>query len=177
MADFNLAVEKTLSVEGVFSDHPKDTGGKTKYGITERRFRQALALGVVRGVERIEDLTVQQARDIYYHFEWVTMRLDHVLDQEIAEEIFDTAVNCGVGIAARILQETLRVYDRGIVVDGVVGPVTIGTVNRLSRTKHRRAILKTLNILQGYRYFRLATDNPDQYFWSFDGWVNNRVKL
>lgn len=177
MADFNLAVKKVLEKEGVFSNHPKDTGGKTKYGITERRFRQALALGVIQGVERIEDLTIAQAMEIYRRFEWATLWLDQVDDQEIAEEVFDTAVNCGMGIASRILQETLRVYDRGIVVDGVVGPVTIGTVNRLSRTRHRNAVLKTLNILQGYRYFRLATDNPDQYLWAYDGWVNNRVKL
>lgn len=177
MADFNLAVKKVLEKEGVFSNHPKDTGGKTKYGITERRFRQALALGVIQGVERIEDLTIAQAMEIYRRFEWATLWLDQVDDQEIAEEVFDTAVNCGMGIASRILQAALRVYDRKVLVDGVVGPMTILAVNLMSRTKHRTALLRTLNILQGHRYFSLAMEDPDQYLWAYDGWVNNRVKL
>ena len=55
MADFQIAVHKTLVHEGGFVDNKNDSGGQTKYGIT-----QADLPGV-----SIKDITLEQAVAYY----------------------------------------------------------------------------------------------------------------
>lgn len=39
MTPFEEALKHTLGIEGEYSDHPSDSGGKTRYGITEAKAR------------------------------------------------------------------------------------------------------------------------------------------
>ena len=59
MSRFDRCVNKVIELEGGYSDHSCDRGGKTKYGITQRTAREHGYTGDMR------DLTLEEAKDIY----------------------------------------------------------------------------------------------------------------
>jgi len=87
-----------------------DTGGLTKYGVSQRSFP---------GVD-IENLTLDDAQRIYLTHYWKPIR-GNALPPAVALVLFDAAVNMGVGTAVRLLQTVLR----NVTVDGVMGPETV----------------------------------------------------
>ena len=79
--------------EGVFSDDSFDPGGKTKYGISDAG--DGTIDGLVDGNIKVEELTLEQALQIYYDRYWLAVGADtQPLDWAVA--MFDAAVNCGV---------------------------------------------------------------------------------
>ncbi len=117
MADFDSAIVKTLAREGGarYTETPGDSGGATKYGISKRAYPQL----------DIRNITEQQARDIYRADYWNAVQGDAIRSQEVAENIFDTAVNMGTGRAVRITQMVLGLSP----VDGNLGPATLAAIN------------------------------------------------
>ena len=160
--NFERAVRETLYLEGVFSDDSQDPGGKTKYGITEgtwRAFRQDRDLSLPKEVEGI---TVSQATDVYYYDFWCKLGLDKMFDKYVAAEVFDSAVNCGPGTGAKMLQRAINYcrregWDR-IAVDGQIGPQTRLAVDRLVSAGHRLPLLEACNGEQ-YIHYR-GLDKP-----------------
>lgn len=164
MADIKKALTKLFGVEGGFQKDPDDngnwTGGKagvgrlvgTKYGICAASYPD----------EDIPNLTLDRAAAIYERDFWSPLRLSDVQNQTIATEIFDTAVNCGVGTAARIVQSAVNLTnypEPDIAIDGKIGPATIGAVNG---HKSPKAFYKALNGFQFVRYTEIVKANPKQ---------------
>lgn len=167
---FLYACKKSLQDEGVFSNHKSDRGGKTKYGITEKLFLEALRRGIISGVERIEDLTVAQATTIYFEIFWKPMRLEEVQDRIIAAEIFDTGINTGPGIGVQIAQKSVN-YLAGpmLKVDGAMGPVTLAAINKWA-ARDAEALFKALNGFQFIHYEAMVRTIPDQLDFA-RGWM------
>jgi lysozyme family protein len=125
--DFDRAFKYVVGQEGVFSKDPDDrgnwTGGEkgvgllkgTKYGISAKAYPEL----------DIENLTLAQARDIYFKDYWTKAHCP-LWVAPLAFVMFDAAVNQGVERAVRCLQRAAGVND-----DGVVGPHTLGAVRRL----------------------------------------------
>lgn len=152
MADIKPALIKLFGVEGGYVNDPDDAGGETKYGISKRSYPTL----------DIKGLTLDQAAVIYERDFWAPLRLSEIINQTIAEEVFDTAVNCGVGTAARILQEAVNLTNYpapDITVDCHPGPVTIAAVNN---HKSPKALYKALNGLQFIHYMQIVRNNPKQ---------------
>lgn len=152
MADIKPALIKLFGVEGGYVNDPDDAGGETKYGISKRSYPDT----------DIKALTLEQAGDIYLRDFWNPLRLSEIANQTIAEEVFDTAVNCGVGTAGRILQEAVNLTNypaQDIVVDCHPGPATLAAVNG---HKSPRALYKALNGLQFVHYMEIVKNNPKQ---------------
>jgi lysozyme family protein len=93
-----------------------DKGGLTKYGISQTAHP---------GID-IASLTEEQAMDIYAKEYWVPSHCTD-LKPELQYIHFDTAVNCGVGEAIKILQRAAGVKD-----DGIIGPLTIQAARYIS---------------------------------------------
>lgn len=161
MAEFYKAFHHTIGIEGGYVDDPLDPGGETNFGISKRSYPDV----------DIAALTPKAAGEIYRRDYWDKLSLDHIDNQVIATELFDTAVNCGVGTSGRFLQEAINLINGGIVpdlvVDGVVGPKTIAATNL---RRHPQALLKTLNGLQFVRYYEIVKQKPSQKKW-FCGWL------
>jgi len=158
MDAFDYAFNKTLGLEGDFSDTPGDRGGRTKYGITEKTFRYALEQGTISGVSDIKDLTTAQAKAIYKVLYWFPLRLQDVKDISIAAEIFDTAVNSGTGKAALIVQLALDYLGETLDIDGDLGPVTLGLINKWA-LKDPRALMVSLNGIQFIHFCAIVDQN------------------
>ncbi|SDM21409.1 glycoside hydrolase family 108 protein [Halarsenatibacter silvermanii] len=160
---FNEAIEIVLKHEGGFSDHPNDTGGATRYGITERVARGAGYEGDMK------ELPLDTAKDIYRQNYWDRMRLDEIEDGRLRLLLMDTGVNMGVGTAGRILQRAHNLLSEGqITVDGAIGPITLEHINQINR---RDNLLYTVEILRGYRYLEIVKNNGSQRVF-IHGWFN-----
>ena len=172
------ALDHVIGVEGGFADDPADSGGATRYGITEATARMHGYQGPMRRLPRAT------AEAIYVSHWWDAMRLDDVARAcpLTAAELFESGVNCGISAAARWLQVALNALNDGgrrwpdIAEDGLVGAGTIAAVNAWARhTAAADELLATmLNVQQGAHYLALARRREkDERF--VRGWFANRV--
>lgn len=114
MTTFDKAFDRLIPHEGGHVNHPTDPGGETKYGISKRSYPHL----------DIAALTLVEARAIYQRDYWDRAQCDK-LPPGVAFDVFDAAVNSGIGQAIRFLQRAVGVAD-----DGVVGPMTLAAVRR-----------------------------------------------
>lgn len=132
MTHFERAIEIVLQSEGRYSNDPRDPGGETNYGISDRRDGKIDGLvdvtGNGAGDVPVADLTREQAIVIYKREYWDKLRLDE-MPWPINLYVFDTAVNQGLSVAPRILQKAL-----GVPQDGVLGRVTMSALERANTT-------------------------------------------
>ena len=111
--NFEKAFEKLLGHEGDFVDHPRDPGGATRYGITQRVARAHGYQGDMR------ELPVSEARRIARIAYWDAVRADEVPDA-VRFDLFDAAYHSGPVQAVRWLQRAAGADD-----DGKLGPKTL----------------------------------------------------
>ena len=178
---FDICFARVLGLEGDFSDDPSDSGGATRYGITEHVARSNGYTGDMR------ELPLETAKKIYRREYWDRLSLDAValLSSRIAEELFDTAVNCGQGVAGQWLQRSLNVLNRqgkdypDLLVDGDIGKRTVEALGAYLGHRGQRGelvLLRALNALQGAHYIGLAEKRQkDERF--VNGWFLNRVVI
>jgi len=121
--NFDQAFEALIGHEGNYINHVSDPGGETKYGISKRSYPSL----------DIRGLTLAEAKAIYRRDFWDRAQLDK-LHPDLAFDIFDGAVNSGIGQSIRWLQRAIGVAD-----DGVVGPLTLAQINREQDTSAIRA--------------------------------------
>lgn len=111
---FDSYFERLIGHEGGYVNNPKDPGGETRFGISKRSYPHL----------DIKNLTLAEAKAIYRRDYWDRMHGDR-LPAGLAFDVFDTAVNSGIGQSIRFLQRAVGVAD-----DGVIGPLTLGAVQR-----------------------------------------------
>lgn len=114
--EFDAAFHKLLGHEGGFVDHPRDPGGATNWGVTERVARSNGYTGPMR------ELPVGFAKEIYHRQYWEPIRAED-LPPELRYAVFDAAVNSGNEQAVRWLQRAV-----GVLADGRVGAQTLAAV-------------------------------------------------
>ena len=154
--DFEAIIPAILNWEGgaKLVEHPRDPGGKTKYGISERFNGERIkALNTT-----ISKLTEAQAREIYYRDYWLESEADTIHDQGLALIHFDAAVNHGVGAAKQMLA-ALPSKPRDFAGDGL-----------------NKALFNELSLhYLGQRQARYASDKNADVF--LEGWVNRLTRL
>lgn len=138
---FGVAFERLIGHEGGYVNHPNDPGGETNWGITKRT---ALGSGYTGSMR---ELTREQAKAIYKTEYWGRARCDEY-DGAIAFQLFDAAVNHGIGNAIRFLQRASGVAD-----DGIMGPVTMAAIEAMTVTD----VLMRFNAARLRFYTNLST--------------------
>ncbi len=128
MADtrFEICLVEVLRHEGGYVDHPADPGGATNMGITRKTLARWRNVSPWWGLPKseVQKLTRTEAGRIYRASYWNQCRAGD-MPPGIDLALFDYAVNSGPDRAIRALQSVL-----GVVVDGRVGPLTIGAAAR-----------------------------------------------
>jgi len=173
-----LIIDQIIHIEGGYVDNPSDSGGRTKYGITEATAREWGYTGDIR------DLPHQTAFDIYENRYWSSLRADEIenLSPLIADEIVDTGVNMGINRAGKFLQRALNVFNNqgalypDLEVDGRVGSKTVETLRLYLNVRNENVLLKALNSLQGAFYVELSERREKDETFIY-GWFKNRVKI
>ena len=112
MHTFPDCISHVLAAEGGLVNDPKDPGGVTKFGISQRSY-PAL---------NIRALSLDDAKAIYQRDYWAPIQGEH-LPAGLDLLVLDHAVNAGPARAIRLLQHLV-----GVPEDGVMGPVTLAGV-------------------------------------------------
>lgn len=181
MADFEKAFNRTMVYEtgnscGYCAD-TDDPGGETFYGISRRNepawegwiiideykmnFPDDFAIRLKAAAELI-----RKVKDLYFRNYWRKTGCDKIADDDLACEIFDTAVNMGTKTAIKFLQTALNVLNRqgtlypDIEEDGIFGGDTISSLEKYYEDSGAAPLLiKIINVLQGARYIDIMRSN------------------
>lgn len=153
MGDFHKAIQFVLANEGGFSNDPDDSGGETKYGISQRSYPDW----------DIPNLTKEDAIAIYRQDFWAPYQ---DFEDRLATKVFDLAVNLGHRRAVKILQRALRCLGAKLDDDGVLGPVT----KRAVRAANLDLLLPAVRSEAAGVYRNLAATNAKQQKF-LKGWL------
>jgi lysozyme family protein len=190
MADFEKAYKITMKHEGKYSNHPNDTGGETYMGIARNHHRNWPGWLIVdesksvsqfpRNLESNNKLTTL-VKGFYKKNYWDPIWGDRLPDQNIANKVFDIAVNMGIRTSVRFLQASLNLLNRNqrnyndISEDGVFGNNTLAAVNDCLYLNDTNYLSKLISLHQGSHYINIMKNNPTQQVFA-RGWLN-RVEL
>jgi len=165
------ALKFTLGEEGGYVNHPLDPGGATNFGITQSTLNSWCAAHEGWGYPRdVKDLTLNQATAIYRAYYWRGGEIADlaITDPAISIKLFDIGVNCGLTMAAKILQRAVNSIPGAQVlsVDGRLGAQTLGAANAQDPDVLMDAICKA----QADHYNAIVTNNPSQAVF-IKGWL------
>lgn len=120
-ANFKKSLKPVLVWEGGYVNHPRDPGGPTNKGVTQRVY-DAYRSNHGKPKQSVQAITNAEVEAIYKKQYWDAVRGDDLpLGVDLA--VFDYAVNSGVGRAARALQKVV-----GVQQDGQIGALTLEQV-------------------------------------------------
>lgn len=190
MAIFFPALRRTLINEGVqfgdaglpipgktgFHNDATDRGGLTNYGLILDDLKEAGYSG------SLETIPYETVAAIYKTLYWDKMRGDEWSSQRVANEVFDTMVNCGPKTAIRFLQAALNTFNRNqarwpdILEDGVWGSGTSAALVACLALANdmEDVLLKDLEHRQGGYYAAICRKDPTQEA-NYLGWIRNRT--
>jgi lysozyme family protein len=169
MADFNQAFVASPGVRSGYASDPVD--GEIYCGI-ERLFHPAWegwpivdALRFAASDENELKSTLEQNRKLmekvrgfFKQAYWDRFQGDRISDQQVAEELLESAVELGVRRAVIGLQKVLNTLNPGgafrgrVVEDGRLGPVTLSALESLIEIEGASYLLKAMKILQALHY-------------------------
>lgn len=142
MADFKIAHKITADCEGGYVNDPKDAGGETIFGIARNMWKDLPLWQIMDkhkaqcdvstkdGRKKLESLCLAdesfvEQKDAFYKSQfWDKVKGDEITDQNVANNIYDFAVNAGTKQAVKSLQRTLGITD-----DGAFGSGTLAACN------------------------------------------------
>lgn len=143
---FAHALSHVLIHEGGYVNHPRDPGGATNKGVTQRvyddwRRKQG------KSPRSVRDIEASEIGAIYRREYWDKVRGDD-LPAGVDYAVFDFAVNSGVSRATKYLQAVV-----GVAQDGVIGPATLAAVAASPRHVVEAIMDKRVAFLKGLETF------------------------
>lgn len=161
MADFHPAFDKTVRRWEAFklTDHPGDYGRQTYAGISRRFWPGWAGWEVLDAGKPVPEASV---RVFYRETFWDAIEGDELQHQDVAEIIFDWAVNAGIQRAVRTTMNVLGLPP---------GLGILGALRELNNLHSPRLFVCEYALRRiAYRAERVATD-PSQLQW-LRGWIN-----
>lgn len=196
MADFTVAYGPLKQHEGGWCNDKADRGGETYAGIARNFFPDWAGWKLVDKAKKhasfkqgaskfsaylatMDDLTALVLT--WYRKEWWDRLGLEALPQELANEIFEQAVNLGKGGAGKKVQTICNAfnYDKktgsalfpDLVIDGAIGPKTLNALATLLRRRAKEGeLVHALNCMQGAHYLELAAKKASQRVFT-TGWM------
>lgn len=167
MAVFDLAYQHTARNEGGYANNPKDKGGETYAGISRKNWPNWGGWRFIDGIKQqhgttadiinkyagASEIVQSLVKEFYKTNFWYPLGLSMVNDQQLANNVYDFAVNAGVTTSAKRLQRAAGVRD-----DGIIGNQTLRAVNALPANH----VYDTFNGLRKAYYDNIIAKNPSQ---------------
>lgn len=188
MTKFEAAYNKVMIDEGGYVFDKDDPGGETYKGISRVHNPNWDGWKIIDGYKSRYDFPncleadqdLQYLVKFYFKKKYFDPYLGDQLDEAIAEEMFDQAVNLGVQKAIEHLQRSLNILNRNqrdyedIKVDGIFGQNTLKAYLKCVSVRGAKLLFNVLNIYQGKRYIELM--EASQVKEKFLGWFN-RIEI
>ncbi len=160
MADFEIALSRTLQFEGGYANIPNDSGGETYRGVARNSHPSWKGWPIIDAAKKQSDFPksleanplLQSLIAEFYRTEfWDKILAGEIYSQAIANELFDAAVNHGIPPAVTLLQQSMNYLTAPpllfLNVDGVIGPASIGAVNRWLKESSLEYLVATNSLL------------------------------
>ena len=154
---FDEIIEIVLEHEGGYVNDPDDPGGETNFGIAKRSHPDV----------DIANLTKEDAKEIYKEVYWDKNKVEKVPEQ-LRHIYFDMCVNMGRSRAGRIVQRAANNKGHDLLVDGVLGPITLDKISNVELERVRAFRIKY--------YADLVTKKPDLEKFYF-GWFRRSLEV
>lgn len=124
---FNKSFERVIGHEGGFQKMHDDRGNWTsgKVGEGELKGTKFGLSAMTYPKLDIENITLEQARTIYFTSWWMPLKLDR-FSSAMQYQMFDAAINHGFRNAVKILQLAV-----GVNPDGYIGQVTLSAKDKI----------------------------------------------
>lgn len=186
MADFKISYNITNKNEGGYANDKDDSGGETYKGVARNSWPNWLGWKIIDAAKSNKDFPkclnenneLQQFIEKFYRENfWNKIQGDN-LPQDVANELYDTAVNAGVEKAVEFLQRALNIlnlnanknYYQDLKVDRSFGPATLNALSILVSKKMSKRLVNVLNGYQVKHYIECMERNPinEKYVGWFD---------
>lgn len=167
MASFLPAFEKMIDNEGGYTLHriDGDRGGLTYAGIARNFYPDWPGWPLVTSDTALQAI-IPHVQAFYKQQFWERIRGDFIYAQDIAESIFDFAVNAGVSTAIKLAQEVV-----GVSTDGIIGSITLKAMNNIEVN----VFVREYALKKMARYANIVNNNPSQGKFLL-GWINRALK-
>src|SRR5574338_200511 len=106
---YDVCLPLLLAHEGGYTNHPRDPGGPTNFGITIFDYRKYVKPNATAADVRA--MTVGEAKAIYRKRYWDVQRCDE-LPAGLDYAVFDYGVNSGIGRSGKVLRRLLKLSDQ-----------------------------------------------------------------
>jgi len=204
---FQECLKEILKYEGTYSKHSSDIGGETFRGISRFYHSDWDGWEIIDMVkEKIDGVKILISGDItpalgsaynnklnqlvalFYKEEfWDKIKGDELseIDEEIACEVMDMAVNMGVKTAVKNLQKAINsAYsnfvdsesDERLVVDGIIGSETLAALNELKQFDCIVDVVEYFRKYRALKYAEIVANNPNQAVF-IKGWIKRALKI
>lgn len=172
LSEFSPAIHRVLSNEGFYSNDKVDPGGATKYGISLRWLKSQGLIGDFDNdgdvdIDDIKIMTMDQAIKLYHDAWWNKYGYQRIESQIVATKVLDISINMGATQAHKCIQRATRSLYRTISDDGVLGNISIRTINGLD----------TVSLMAAFRsetagvYRQIVAIHPEMIKYQ-NGWLN-----
>jgi lysozyme family protein len=167
---FEEIFKHLILAEGGYVDHPMDSGGPTKYGITQKSWSFFKNKHASRA--DMQALTEEDAMEFYYQNYWKPLWLNDFKSKMFCHVLFDQAVNRGLVSVVKQMQSMINAKYLNVingyllVVDGIFGPATKKALSSIDLDEFAFEFLLESQI----SYCRIVQNNPTQSVF-ITGWI------
>lgn len=178
----SVCCEWTLDQEGHWSDHKRDRGGATMFGIASKRWPNDFAAMMALPPDKRRAFAIEFYRREF----WTPLRVDLLPNLWVKLEIFDTAINTGrktaVILAQKFIAERFTTataagvnpgFARPSAIDGDLGPITAGALTAIYNQSPWKCIAG-LNSAQLIYYWELYKNDPEGFGPFLFGWLERQ---
>ena len=202
---FKECLKEILRYEGTYSKHSSDIGGETYKGISRFYHSDWDGWEIIDLVkEKFDGIKILKSGDItaalgsayqnkleqlvalFYKEEfWDRIKGDELseIDEDLACEVFDMAVNMGVRGAIKNLQKAVNLTYQNfidameeIAEDGILGKVTLSKVKELKEHELIVEMIEYFRKLRALKYAKIVKNNPNQAVF-IEGWIKRALRL
>lgn len=178
----NYVLNNEMTHEEHLSNDKDDPGGLTNYGLSIKFIKSMTperlkSYGIIivdedHLIQIIKEMDIETAKCIYKGQFWNDTHFEDIHSQFVTNYYFDTAVNCGMATATKMIQRAIHATNvkTNIIDDGVFGLMTLEEINRIDY-----AILSSFRSERSSYYRNLVSNNVhlSKYL---KGWLDRAYK-